>query len=819
MRDNGFAGRQRACARLRGVVAAGVLLGCCGVALGQDEDLPPEVLERLAELEQEAGADGGVAAGDPQNQPLPMGDPDNETVTFSNFSGPVQLSALVEFVAETLGINVTVRGELEGEYRFNAPIEVRKSELIPLLAALLEAYNFSISLDPTGFYTVQPAAQGPIVVDGPLATVEIVATPNVKPTTLRPALAAAIGMDPTDAVVLANDAASLTFIDELGVIMIRASNRKIEELRTLIRRLLEVQARQVLHPIPLRFVAATVARDRALALSGGRPSDGGQGGGRPQGRGPQPQQQEAALGPTLDNLADRLTVAPSGNALIFRGTAEEIDAVETLVSVIDVQSTLVQRVYNAGRTAEQVANLASLRGLGEVTVLETGNQSTQNQFQNFRFGGQQATPEEQTVIGGPQIVVDPSRGSILYSGTTEQQEMMASIIDSLDVDLESIVTRNYPLLYADAEEVSEIITSVVTGEQRAGDSPFLPQGQQNRTVIQTPFGVFGAGGNGEIGDFDPERVFVTADPANNQVIVKAPQGQQAGLEELVNRLDQRRPQVYLEAIIVSVTDNRDFRLAVENQLSVGQFNYRSNFGLSSTQNTGFTDQLTPLVGLPGATSALIMSDQVPFIINAIQTDTDARIESRPQLLVNNNATGTIQNIEEQATVSTSQNGSSTVTSFEEFQEAGTTLAVTPSISADGFIRLEYTITLSNFLGEGTNGVPADRQRREVESAVTVPNDSTIVVGGITVDNMTDTIRKIPLLGDIPLIGQAFRDTQKSKSRQILYIFITPRVLTDPAGRDLRALTRGPYATAELEDDAPPVEAEAIGIIRAREEQP
>ena len=77
--------------------------------------------------------------------------------------------------------------------------------------------------------------------------------------------------------------------------------------------------------------------------------------------------------------------------------------------------------------------------------------------------------------------------------------------------------------------------------------------------------------------------------------------------------------------------------------------------------------------------------------------------------------------------------------------------------------------------------------------MTIPTDSTIVVGGITVENAQETIAKIPLLGDIPLIGLLFSDTNTSSSNSILYIFITPRIMTDPNFADLKLLTEGPQA--------------------------
>jgi type II secretory pathway component GspD/PulD (secretin) len=127
--------------------------------------------------------------------------------------------------------------------------------------------------------------------------------------------------------------------------------------------------------------------------------------------------------------------------------------------------------------------------------------------------------------------------------------------------------------------------------------------------------------------------------------------------------------------------------------------------------------------------------------------------------------------------------------------------------------MEYEITLSNFVGQGANGVPPPKQDNTLRAdAVTIPSDATIVVGGIVVENERNTVVKVPLLGDIPLLGHLFRDTNKSDNGTVLYVFITPYIMSDPSFQDMRLLTRGPQSEVALPDTVPQIQPRAIEII-------
>ncbi len=735
-----------------------------------------------------------------------------DTVEFSATSEPIELIDLVNFVAEELEINVSVKGTLTGTVMFNAQQVVPRSQLLELLEALLAQYNYSIIRDPVGIYLIQPASEITQSFGGEFATTKIISTPNVKPSSLKAVL------DPSAGGGVGSK--QISYVDDLGVLVVTDTPRNVRAIEELVKRVLEQYAKTRYTRIELHYVAAAAARERAISLVGqGAALRTGQ-----QGNGPvAPQPGQAS---SLDNLADRLTLDPSGNSLIFRGNEEEIDQVRNVIQIIDVPTTLKPKEYFAGASASMIANIASQRGLGEVIKLDENQDNNQNFFPNFGRGNQNNGQNQNTtqMSGGSVMMVDEVRGKILYYGTAEQQAQLATLIDALETNLEQMEIRRYPVKNVDAKDLADLLQAVIERDN-GNNAPLLPGSQNNRNNTRQNFRQLlqsqaDAAGSETGFTATAQDAFVTAHEETNAVIVAAPVKVQEQFAKLIAELDVRRPQVYVEAKILAVSNTRDFRLAVEGQLQAGQFQTQTAFGLGTTGVTGgggttgsFTDPKLPLAGLGGYTASLIKSSYVPFILNAIQTDTDGRILSSPQLLVNDNEEAEIVSVEEQPTSTTTIGQTSDQTSFGGFQSAGTTLRVTPSISEAGYIRLAYEIELSNFTGSGSNGLPPPKNTRNVRSdSVTIPTDTTIVVGGITVSDTRNTIVKVPLLGDIPIVGHLFRDTNKIKNDQVLYVFITPRILNDRNFADLRLLTEGPQNDADIPPDIPELTPSTIDLI-------
>lgn len=771
-------------------------------------------------------------------------EPAADMVELAAFSQPVELSALVDMLVKQLNINVAVKGALTGQVSFNAPIAVPRDRFLPLVRALLEQQGFTITHDTeTGFYLVHSLTEMPVDLSGAAPTTRVIPTPNVRPSALKAAVDAQFGggaagggggpMNPgnnpggSSGMATGGAIGTAAYIDELGVIVVTASPRRLDAIESLVKRLLLEYGRSEFIRFELKYVAASIARERALQLigqsqqSGNRNQNFNNPGGDPNNPGT-----TQGRTTTLDNLADRLTIDPQGNALIFRGVPDEVSRVTTVLNTIDAPSGLVSRSHYVGSAARQIADLAKQRGLGEVTTIASTQNQSGNQFRGFFGGGDEGNQrnQRQTTVsaGGPVMVVDEDRGTIVYYATEQQQNLLKDLIEGMKLEDDVVVVKEYKLRFASAEKVAEIVNGLLTNTSVASDSSLLPgssgssssnrnqnptspQQQQSPTVILGPnLGPNGpAVGETGVGFSGGPNVFVLADKSNNQVLVKAPARQQKQFAALIERIDLRRPQVYINAKIVAVTASDDFRLAFETQVTnlFGEgIDINTAFGLSTLSSIGGAKTVS--TGLSGLTAAVVRSSYVPIIINTLETTTDTRILSEPSLMVNDNEKAKIERVDQQPTTTSNQGTATTTTSFAGYEDAGTDLEITPRISGS-LVTLEIVANLSAFEGSGSGGIPPPRNKASIDNkAVTVPSDMTVVIGGITLATRTDTVRKIPLLGDIPLVGYLFRDTNKLARKTVLYIFITPRIVQDPNFEDLLLLTTGPQHEMEIETALP-----------------
>ena len=779
-----------------------------------------------------AGKTPAVKTG--EAHPLPEAAPGADDITLSAFAEPVELTTLVEYVSKTLNLNTTVKGTLTGTVVFNAPVSVPKARLLKLLDALLEQQGFTITYDgESQFYTVHPVTDVVFNFGGEAPTTRIIPTPNVRPSYLKaaidsqffgasgaPSVPTQPGQTPTSK--------GIAYVDELGVIVVTESPRRVAAIEGLINSLLESYGKAEYIRLELKYVAAPQARFRALQLVG---QTTGQQTGQinPQTGEPIQQQQfqGGGLGQSrgIDNLSERLTVDPLGNALIFRGISEEIAQVKKILEIIDAPNTLKPEEYQVGSRAKQIADIARLRGLGEITLISAPQQQNTGQAYPVYFNtGDGSNPQQQKTApsaGGPVMVIDEKNGTIVYYGTQDQHAALRELIEKLNVEDERVVIRPYKLKHSDAEQVADIILNLIQNTKPVGTSTLLSQGGNSAgfnagNVTRTTYNRNSARATtttvtpGEEGfAINGEDAFVLADKGNNQVIVKAPGREQKDFVRLIASLDQRKSQVFIEAKIVAVTAGEEFRLAFETQLINANGTggvFETNFGLSTPAAAG-QPILQPKVvntSLNGLVAAVIKSDQVPIVMTALARDTDSRILSTPQLLVDDNVESSVVSVQQQPTTTTTQtSGNPIQTSFGGYEEAGTKFTVTPHISSGGYLRLKYEINLSSFDGVAANGLPPPKQDNTLKSEeVSVPSNMTVVIGGLVLDSKRHTVVKVPLLGDIPIIGALFSDDNRDDRQTTLYVFLTPRILQDPTLDDYLLIAQGPQAAVKMPPDTP-----------------
>lgn len=787
----------------------------------------------------QAGAAGivGGEAGDPA---LPVGEGPvglwDESFTFSAYSAPVELTVLVDFVRDEFDLQViyTDNGLVGQTVVFNTPITVNRRDVLRFLNMLLAQRDYVMIQDPIGFFIVQPKGTVlPAVGTGALYPTRIIPTPGIRPSSLSAIIQGLVQLGRAAPAGGAGGGSAITYLDDLGVIIINDSPNVTRMVEDMIGQLVAERQSITFHRIEVHNIAASSARERILELLAGGASQPRAAAGAAQA--PQAAGQPAApvaLGSSLSNMGERLTIDLSSNSLLFRGREDEADLVRDLLMLVDVESSLITRWFPVGTsTSEAVAAEGRRLQLGDVTTFTAdGGAGAAGRAQPGAVGGGGE-------LAGSGFVLYPDSGGFVYRGTARQQARVEALVVQLrDLSAsEEIVYEFYKLKHGKSAEIAATLQDLISSSASAGRSPLLgrnlgagQQGRQSSTNTrdrqargerqQPQPGQVGqaAGGEGTVSDLTGEDVFVIADEPNNQVVVKAPLKLQPQIKRLIDKLDLRRPQVYIEAQIIAITDSQNFRLAVEAQAIIGQWAYNTNFGLSTFGTDGSLDGTKDvLTNLAGLTTALIRSKYVPFVVNALQNNTGARIVATPQVLVDDNVEAEVRAEDQQPTLTTSQGTSTTQQSFGGFESAGPRLIVTAQISEGGYMKLNYEITLSAFQGDPISpGVPPARQENTIRAeSVTVPSDSTIVVGGLTFQSNQDIVVKVPLLGDIPLLGTLFRDTRKNDRKTTFFVFITPKIMRDPNFADLRLMTLGPLKDSELPSDWPEPSAERMEFAR------
>ncbi len=209
----------------------------------------------------------------------------------------------------------------------------------------------------------------------------------------------------------------------------------------------------------------------------------------------------------------------------------------------------------------------------------------------------------------------------------------------------------------------------------------------------------------------------------------------------------------------------------------------------------------PLPGL-GFNGALVNPQVADVVIRALATHNRARVIAAPRILVNDNATGVLTSVEEEPFTSVNASIPVATTSFAGFAQAGTTITVTPHVSDEDYLRLDFRITLNSFVGEGGEGVPPPRKTNEVESSVTVPDGHTIIVGGLNQTRMTRDLQTVPFVERIPLLRHVSALRTHHTQRVSLFVFLRPVILRDDKFKDLKYYSERDSGRACIQGDFP-----------------
>jgi len=279
------------------------------------------------------------------------------------------------------------------------------------------------------------------------------------------------------------------------------------------------------------------------------------------------------------------------------------------------------------------------------------------------------------------------------------------------------------------------------------------------------------------------------DPETGSLIVITDEETNRHIEKIVKGLDQPVPQVLIKVLFLEVTHTRGSDIGVE-----GSYQYGSE---------GTEDTIQSLFGLAKETRGgfyKILDEDLEVTMRAIAETSKLEVLSRPSILAGNNEEATITVGKEVPFIRNSRiTDDGDIINTIEYEDIGIILNVTPHITSERLVELKVVPEISTLSGESvpiTDTVNATViAKRSAETKVVVGDGRTVVIGGMMEDNVTESVTKIPILGDIPLLGAAFRRKEKENSKTELLIFLTPYVVQGT--EELTRVSKSENELAEL----------------------
>ncbi len=426
-----------------------------------------------------------------------------------------------------------------------------------------------------------------------------------------------------------------------------------------------------------------------------------------------------------------------------------------------------------------------------------------------RGGAAQAAAQAGGGLGTPVITADERTNSVLLSGDKSSRLRLRSIIAHMDTPIAlSGDTQVVFLKYAKAEDMVKILTGKggattstrSTSSTRRSTRPSSTGSLLSNTGIGESANTANQASAAPISGTDPDRnLEVHADPANNALVITAPPAVQQEVRQVIAQLDIRRAQVLLEAIIAEVSVDLATELGLqfaingstaENAAPVGFTNF-GGAGTSLSSLLALSRNPTALANGAFLGVADLREGRTNFglLLKALSGDAATNILSTPSLVTMDNVDAEIkvgQNVPfitgQYANTGTATGTTGVVNPFQtiERKDVGLSLRVKPQINEGDSIKLEIEQETSSLAASSSGASDIITNQRAIKTTVMAEDGQVIILGGLIDDNFKDSQQKVPLLGDIPVLGALFRYNNTQKVKQSLMVFIRPVILRDAA---------------------------------------
>ncbi len=493
------------------------------------------------------------------------------------------------------------------------------------------------------------------------------------------------------------------------------------------------------------------------------------------------------LSPLLRQLNDN---AGAGNVVHY--DPANIILITGRAAVVNRLAEIIERVDKAGDKSVEVVELKNASAAEMVRIVEALNKTTDAKN----------TP----AFLQPKLVADERTNSILISGDPQVRKRLRNVVQQLDKEMAT--TGNSQVVYlknANAEDLVDVLKGVSDNLAKAKNAGKGAATASNNDVV------------------------ISAHTGTNALVLTAPPDIMKALKEVIAQLDIRRAQVLIEALIVEMAEGDGINLGVQwGNLETGAIVQYGNtgapigqvlVGLEEAQDTttttavydengnflrnettteagDYTALAQALGGVNGAAMSLAMGDWTA-LISAVATDSNSNILSSPSITVMDNGEASFIVGEEVPVITGSTSGSNNENPFQtvDRKEVGIKLKVVPQINEGDSVQLKIEQEVSNVLG-ANGAVDVRFAKRQLNTSVMVQDGEMLVLGGLVDEQSNESESKVPLLGDIPWLGQLFKSTSTTVSKRNLMVFIKPTIIRDGVSADGLTQRKYNYIRAE-----------------------
>jgi type II secretion system protein D len=459
-------------------------------------------------------------------------------------------------------------------------------------------------------------------------------------------------------------------------------------------------------------------------------------------------------------VRDQVTLTPDlrTNAVLVTAPPQMLTLIREVIDDIDSNKADRQieqfRLVNADATrmAEVLQRVFTLRQQGTSFVLvppeETGLEGAEPGPSTVT-----AVPDERQALS---IAVDARTNTLIVSGTAKYLDQVRELVHKLDgIEAVERLQTVYHLKNAKAKEMATTLQDIFRQEsQLTRTSTSSAQASSLERQLEAEVTV--------VGDENSNKLLIATSPRYMDKVLK-----------MVDELDKTPPQVMIQVLLAEVTIDSDDRWGMD--IKVGPF----GGDVYNAQSLGGGPG--GIANTLGGGNISVSSADFALLVRALEVQGKLQVLSRPEVMVNNNKTASI-NVGDNIAVATGteRTPQGSTRADVERQDVGITLDVTPRISNDGFVQMDIAPKISSVTSRTTQisedfSAPIINQRT-VKTVVNVKDGQSVVIGGLIQSSEEDRRSKVPILGDFPVIGAAFRTTQKSNVKTELLVILTPRVV-------------------------------------------